>query len=176
MPVHARRHGAEAWEVAHRDHRSAVAEQHAGRGEKPLSAGRHFLEVDATADRAAVGAEEDAGAGRADGGSGCGDAEGRPCRDCEAAERQAAALYLLVQAAGEDLSASNELQEGARREGRDHRSAREHHPGAEGLTKLGSWVVGSLGRGVAGELAPSYETTQLPSYFLLGRIIHVMLT
>ena len=43
----------------------AVAEQHAGRGPQPMSAGRHHVKVDAAADRPAVGSEEDAGARRA---------------------------------------------------------------------------------------------------------------
>ena len=55
VPLHARGHGAEAGQVAHVDHRIAVAEQHAGRGAEPLSAGRHYLQVDAAADRPAGG-------------------------------------------------------------------------------------------------------------------------
>ena len=41
--LHARGHGQAAGEVADLDHRVPVAEPHAGRGQKPLSAGRHYL-------------------------------------------------------------------------------------------------------------------------------------
>ena len=43
LRLHARRHGAAAGEVADVDHRVFVAESDARRGQKPLSAGRHFL-------------------------------------------------------------------------------------------------------------------------------------
>ena len=43
VQLHARGHGAAAGEVADVDHRVAVAQRHARRGQKPLSAGRHSL-------------------------------------------------------------------------------------------------------------------------------------
>ena len=43
LQLHARGHGAAPGEVADVDYRVAFAEQHARRGQKPLSAGRHFL-------------------------------------------------------------------------------------------------------------------------------------
>ena len=43
--LHPRGHGAPAREVAARDHRVACAEQHAGGSQKPLSAGRHSLQI-----------------------------------------------------------------------------------------------------------------------------------
>ena len=48
--LHARGHGAAAGEVADVDYRVAVAQRHARRGQKPLSAGRHSLQVIAFTD------------------------------------------------------------------------------------------------------------------------------
>jgi hypothetical protein len=48
--LHARGHGAQAGEVAHVDYRVALPESDAGGGQKPLSAGRHSLQVVAFTD------------------------------------------------------------------------------------------------------------------------------
>ena len=49
--LHPRGHGPQAGQVAHVDHRIALAAEHAGRGPEPMSAGRHYVQVDAPADR-----------------------------------------------------------------------------------------------------------------------------
>ena len=116
------------------DHRVAVADSDARRGAEPMSAGRHYREVDAPADRPAGRPEENAGARREVAQGGDDHAQGRAegNRQGQARAGRRPFVFAFRRRPRRSTSASASRRPGSTRARSS--SARRHHPRAARLS------------------------------------------